>query len=144
MAQEYRTYSPAYCFGCGAENPIGLHLDIEFEEGGVARALFTPQRPHSGYPNMVHGGIVATLLDEVLAQAVYNEREGAVTAKMETTFRRPLEPGETVEVRGWVESSRGRRIVSRGEIRRAEDGALIAEARGVFMSLRGGDTPGQG
>ncbi len=135
MSQDYKTYSPDYCFGCGPENPIGLHLDIYFEDG-AACADFTPTLVHSGYPNRVHGGIVAALLDEVLAQAVYNEQAGAVTARMETTFRKPLTPEEPVEARGWVDGRRGRRITCRGEVRRASDGTLLAEARGVFMSLR--------
>ena len=91
------------CFGCGAANPQGLHLTFTVTDNGVI-STFTPLDVHQGYEHVVHGGIISTLLDEVMAWAVAAAGIWAVTGEMQVRFRRPLQvrlhgPGDVVRAR---------------------------------------------
>jgi acyl-coenzyme A thioesterase PaaI-like protein len=77
-----------WCFACGKQNPIGLKLNFR-EEGDSYITTFIPQAEHQGYNGIVHGGIVSTLLDEVMAGYLYAKGYNAVTAKLDVRFRKP-------------------------------------------------------
>ena len=64
-----RRRTPHYCFGCSERNPIGLHLSFTMADGEV-RAPFTPQAEHQGWPGFMHGGLVATMLDEAMGWVI--------------------------------------------------------------------------
>ena len=57
-----------YCFVCGEENPSGLHLKFSANKGKI-QTEFIPRKIHQGYKNIVHGGIISTLLDEAMVKA---------------------------------------------------------------------------
>ena len=123
-----------YCFGCGRHNPVGLHLEFERAGDGVV-ASYTTRREDQGFPGMLHGGLLALLLDEAMGWAMYADRIFAVTARMETRFRRPAVLGETVTARGRITRNRGRRIEVAGEVLDA-GGASLVEASGLFLRMR--------
>lgn len=122
-----------YCFGCGSINPQGLKLTFR-AAGGAVTAQFTPQPQHQGFPGVMHGGLVATLLDEAMGWALVVSGVWAVTAKMETRFRRPVPLGEPLTVTAQVAKDRGRLLVVRGELR-SHDGQLLAQGEGLFMRV---------
>jgi uncharacterized protein (TIGR00369 family) len=122
------------CFGCGAANPHGLHLKFTPGDNGV-QATFTPQGVHQGYEDVVHGGIISTLLDEAMAWAVAAAGIWAVTGEMQVRFRKPLHVGETVTLRGTVTDIRTRAISASGEIVREADGQIIATATALFVRV---------
>lgn len=121
------------CFGCGERNPIGLHLKFYRHNDGI-QAQFTPNESFEGYVHMMHGGIVATLLDEAMSWAVIDRGYLAVTAKMDVHFRRPVPVSESLTVIGRVERDRRRAIEASGEIRNRE-GTVLASATGLFMRV---------
>ncbi len=121
------------CFGCGDRNSIGLHLKF-YRRNGAVEAEFTPGAAYEGYVRMVHGGIVATLLDEAMSWAVIDGGHLAVTAKMEIQFREPVPVGEPVIVVGRVDRDRRRAIEASGELRR-RDGKKLASSRGMFVRV---------
>lgn len=124
------------CFGCGSQNPVGLHLQfyrLPNDEG--AWAEWIPTRDYEGYNGMIHGGIICTLLDEIMAWSLYARRTWAVTARMQTAFRRPVVIGEPVRLVGRVTRDRGRALEIHGEIRRTSDDELLAEADAIFMRV---------
>jgi len=123
--------STRYCFGCGDLNPQGLHLSFRIE-GRRAIAEFTPSPVHQGWPGVVHGGLVAALLDEAMGWALVAVDAWAVTAKLELRLRHPLAVGTPVQVSAQVANDRGRTLELRGEIRDGE-GRLLAEAEAVFV-----------
>ena len=53
------------CFGCGEDNPSGLRLDLKLE-GDQLTTEFIPEKRHEGWPGMVHGGVIAAVLYEVM------------------------------------------------------------------------------
>ncbi len=123
------------CFGCGSLNAMGLRMQFRVEDGR-ATAEFTPSPHHQGFPGRVHGGLVATMLDEAMGWAVYGQGVWAMTAKMSVRFREPVPLSETLLVTGEVLRHRGRLLDLRGEIR-TRDGRLLAHAEGVFMRVTG-------
>ena len=123
-----------YCFGCGRHNPFGMHLEFERAGDGVV-ASYTTRREDQGFPGMLHGGLLALLLDEAMGWALYADRIFAVTARMETRFRRPATLDEALTVRGRITRNRGRRIEVAGEVIDA-GGACLVEASGLFLRMR--------
>jgi len=133
IANDGRRYAFAdhNCFACGAQNPIGMQLHIEFGEG-TARAAWTVAEHYVGWSDKVHGGIIATLLDEVMAWAPSSFDSWAVTAEMNIRYRSPAAPGETLVGEGRVVARRRRIYEVRGEVRGA-DGRLVAEGSGRYL-----------
>lgn len=126
--------SPAkLCFGCGGENPCGLGLQFR-QEDGRAVAQFTPSVNFQGYPGIVHGGVLASVLDEAMGWATYWGGRWGMTARMTTRFRRPVPLGEPLTVSGWVVRDRGRILTVQSELRSAE-GRLLAQADGTFVRV---------
>jgi uncharacterized protein (TIGR00369 family) len=119
------------CFACGGSNPIGMHLAIELGEG-TANTTWLPGPNFEGWEAKVHGGLLATLLDEVMAWAPSSFDSWAVTAEISIRYRSPANPGEPLAARGWVTERRRRIYQVRGEVR-GPDGRLIAEAHGRFL-----------
>lgn len=119
------------CFACGGSNPIGMRLQIELGDG-VARTEWTPGDDFVGWEDKVHGGLLATLLDEVMAWAPASHDSWAVTAEMNIRYRSPANPGERLTAVGTVKDKRRRIYQVHGEVHGA-DGRLIAEADGRFL-----------
>ena len=105
-------------------------------EEGRAVAQFTPSAHLQGYPGRVHGGGVATMLDEAMGWAVYSRGAWAMTARMSMRFRRAVPVEEPLTVSGWVTRDRGRFLELRSELR-SGDSALLAEAEGLFVRVGG-------
>jgi uncharacterized protein (TIGR00369 family) len=133
VARDGRRYAFAdhNCFGCGPQNPIGMGLHIELGEG-TARAAWTAGPDFVGWSDRVHGGIIATLLDEVMAWAPSSFDSWAVTAEMTIRYRSPAMPGEELVAEARVVERRRRIFQVTGEVT-APDGRLIAEASGRYL-----------
>lgn len=115
-----------YCFGCSKKNPIGLKLDF-IKEGEDFYSDFTSGKELQGYPGMLHGGIIATLLDEVMANNLFTQGLLVVTAEMNIRYIHKIPIGEKLriysrqlnqksrlyEMEGWIEDSQGK-ILAKG------------------------------
>jgi len=123
-----------HCFACGTLNEAGLHLDFEVSRDR-AETRFVPERRHEGYDGTVHGGIVAALLDETMGWAVFHQGIWGVTARLNVSFRRPVPVGQELHVVAEVTRRRSRAIETSGAVRRANDGALLAEADATFLVM---------
>ena len=133
VAADGRRYAFAdhNCFACGGENPIGMHLHIELGDG-TARARWVGGEDYVGWSDKLHGGIIATLLDEVMAWAPSSFDSWAVTAEMTVRYRSPALPGEELTAEGRVVGRRRRIYEVTGEVSGA-DGRLVAEGRGRYL-----------
>lgn len=125
------------CFACGKDNPIGLKLQFSFNDG-VASASFVANSRYEGYPGIIHGGIVSTLLDEAMAKVILQSGKKAVTARLGTKFHKALQTGASVSVMGWIKEAKSRSISAEAKII-GMDKELIASAEAVFIVL--GDMP---
>lgn len=120
------------CFACGVENPIGLRIAFTLTDEEVT-ARFTPDENHVGYQNTVHGGIIYAALDDVMANCLYLQNIKAHTARCEIRYRKPLQVGQTIRLRGWIESRKRRLVILKGEARLADGDSLIADCEASFM-----------
>ena len=116
----------AMCFCCGSKNPIGLKLAFEKTSAGRMRTVWTPRKEHQGFKDIVHGGLVATVLDEVMVRMLYDRGISAVTAGMETKLIRPLRWGRPYRFEAWLVRDRGRALVTEAEAVDADRGERVA------------------
>jgi uncharacterized protein (TIGR00369 family) len=122
------------CMACGKANPRGLQLDLFFVDGRVETRFRLPAYAQ-GFPGSAHGGVLCTILDEVMAwAAIETSRRFFVTGEMTVRFLAPAVPGDEVVGRGEVLEDRRRYLVCRGEIL-AADGRQLAKAEGKFFAV---------
>lgn len=121
-----------WCFGCGKQNPIGLKMEFT-EERDKYVSRFTPGPEHQSYKGTIHGGIITTLLDEVMGRYHSIKGRKVVTAKIETRFRKPTPVGQELKITGWVVNDRGRMIEMAGEVTLA-DGTVTAEGKALLVA----------
>lgn len=133
IASDGRRYAFAdhNCFACGGQNPIGMHLHIELGDGS-ARARWVGGENFVGWSDKLHGGIIGTLLDEVMAWACSSFDAWAVTAEMTVRYRSPAMPGEELTAEGRV-ASRRRRIYEVTGTVLGSDGRVVAEGSGRYL-----------
>ena len=124
--------SASMCFACGPDNPIGLKIRFSLD-GDVCTGEFTPDENHLSWENTVHGGIIYSALDDVTGNIPYLQGRKAHTARCEIRYRQPLRMGETVMLKGWIETEKGRLLNLRGEARRKSDNVLVAECAASFL-----------
>ena len=132
MTEDASIEAAPMCFACGMDNPIGLRIRFDLNDGRCT-AHFTANENHVGFENTVHGGIIYSMLDDVMANCLYLQNIKAHTARCEIRYRQPLETGRQVNLTGWIENERRRLVVLKGEVRLADDNSLVADAEASFM-----------
>ncbi len=120
------------CFVCGPHNAIGLRVKFQLD-GDVCRGEFTPGRDHCGYDGITHGGILFSLLDDVMANWLYLKGLRCVTAKCEIRYRNPLPVGCRVLLAGKSLKRKRNVVVMEGLASRADTAEAIAECQASFF-----------
>ena len=120
------------CFVCGPGNPIGLNVRFRLD-GDICRAEFTPRDEHVGYDGVTHGGIVFSLLDDVMANYIFLRGERCYTARADVRYRQPLPVGTPIRLEGRQTKRRGRLAVLEGRLIRIDDDSVVAESTASFM-----------
>ncbi len=128
------TNSYSKCFACGKDNSIGLKLNFSYSEQ-YAISKFKLSEEYCGYPNVVHGGIIGTILDEAMAKIIIRNEDKAVTHGMITTYKKPVRPITEYEVKSKIISIRRKIIKSKATIT-DENGKIYAEAEATFFRLK--------
>jgi len=121
------------CFGCGKKNPIGLKLNFGWD-GRVAKTEFTPNQFHQGWAGVVHGGIIASLLDEAMSYAALFSGVNSLTAKMQTRFRRPLQIGKLLIITASLTKKTRKLAEAKAEMS-LKDGTLVADGTATMFVL---------
>ena len=122
-----------YCFGCGRHNPVGFHLVFE-RDGEEMVTHYVPKPEDQGFPGIMHGGLLGLLLDEAMGWAMYADELFAVTAKMETRFRRQVGLDAPLTVHSRITRRRGRRIELQATVS-DEGGDVLVEGSGLFVRM---------
>ncbi len=115
-----------FCFGCGRHNPIGLKLKFT-RDGANIRAGFTPDRTHQGWPGLLHGGILGTLLDEAMSNIAYATGHTCLTATIGIRIKQPIKIDVPLVVTAWITRRSTRLIETAGSVC-LNDGTVVAEA----------------
>lgn len=127
-------FEPHHCFACGELNEHGLHLVIHTDpDGSWIETTLAPA--FQGWDSVAHGGIVATILDEVMAWSVIGRGTWGVTARLSVAFRRPIPTGRAIRAEGRVIEMHRRAIRTGGTVLDALTGEVLATAEGTFMAL---------
>ena len=124
-----------WCFACGRENPKGLHTSWSLDGDGAVRARFQPDRHHQGWKGVVHGGILAALLDEAMAQRLRFSGTHAVTASLTIRYRRPAPTEGVLVVEARIVSDHTRALRLKALVR-DDGGNCFAEGEGTCVRIR--------
>jgi uncharacterized protein (TIGR00369 family) len=124
-----------YCFACGTLNPIGLRMEVSFHDN-KAYSRLSLKREFQGWSDIVHGGVMATILDEIMAHAVLHYVGQAVTTSLQVTYRAPLKVGEEFEAIGYVVEQKSRAAVAKAEIRTPASKKILARGESKFVLLK--------
>jgi uncharacterized protein (TIGR00369 family) len=120
------------CFACGSLNEHGLRIDLHLEHGRAWTELVLDKR-FEGWEGIAHGGIVATLLDEVMAWSLVSTDAWGVTARMSIDFRAPVAIGAAIRAEGALLESHRRLFRTEARLS-AADGTILATATGTYVA----------
>ncbi len=124
-----------WCVACGVNNPRGLHMTFR-QEGECYVCDFTPERFHQGWEGIVHGGILATLLDETMNDMLSRNSEPVATAELCVRYKLPAMIGVPLQVRAWMTRERPPLWEAAGEVTDAE-GRVVATGTAKLMRVKG-------
>jgi acyl-coenzyme A thioesterase PaaI-like protein len=128
-----------HCFICGLENPIGLHLHIYETEPGVVESQYIAPDHFQGYPGVLHGGIVAALIDEVSGRAQMGgdplNPRFMFTGKLEVKYRKNVPIGKMLKIVGKALKTKRNLAESWAGIYDAETDELLAEGSTVSINV---------
>jgi uncharacterized protein (TIGR00369 family) len=130
------------CFVCGESNPFGLKLRFE-TDGRIVQTRFVPRAEHTGFKGVVHGGILATVLDEIMVWAcAVPTRKFAYCAELTVRYLQPLAPGQEVIVTSELVVNRKDRIYEAKAAARNTANLTLAEAAGKYRPVKAADVAG--
>jgi acyl-coenzyme A thioesterase PaaI-like protein len=126
-------FEPHRCFACGELNEHGLRLDLHTDATGCWTELTLDPR-FQGWESIAHGGIVCTILDEVMAWSVIGRGTWGVTARMSVAFRRPIATGRPLRAEGWVVEQNRRAARTAGHVLDGVTREVLATGEGTFIA----------
>ncbi len=121
-----------HCFVCSQTNPLGLQLRFE-QHDGVVSSRFVPCTWHEGWQAVVHGGVLAALLDEAMAYTLFFRGVQGVTAKLEVRFRAAVHPSDVLDIEARFTRDTRRLVDTEARILRGHE--VVAEATGRYLKL---------
>ena len=123
------------CFACGESNSAGLRLRLE-TDGRIVQTHFRPKPEHMGFKGVMHGGLIATVLDEVMAwTCAVRARRFAFCAEFTVRFLKPIPPGEGIIATAELTANRKNRVFETKAALRDLSGGILAEASGKYLPV---------
>ena len=121
------------CFACGKDNPEGLHMKFYTDNDKHVFSEINLTENKRGWEQVVHGGIVSTILDEIMAwTAIYFKKQFMLTKTIQVNFLHPLKINTKVKAVGWIEEqTNSKEIMMRGQLY-SDNGKLCAEGNATF------------
>ena len=124
------------CFVCGESNPVGLKVRFE-TDGRIVQARFRPRPEHVGFKQTIHGGLIATLLDEIMVWAcAVQTRRFAFCAELNVRFLNPVRPEEDLIAVGELASNRRDRLFEAKAELKNEAGIVLASGTGKYLPIK--------
>lgn len=129
-----RGYGSRGCIVCGRQNSHGLGASFRPAPGGAWAEVTAP--PHlQGFDGLLHGGLVAGLLDDAMWYAAYFQGLFTMTGQLSVRYRKPVPTGVRLRVEGRVVAQRHRLAQAEARLMAAESGEVLAEAEGKFVAV---------
>lgn len=123
-----------FCFVCNHTNSRGLALDFTRDPDGALSAVFEAAAELQGYPGLVHGGIIASLLDGLMTNCLFAHRIAAVTAELTLRYHEPVRLDSAIALRGWIAKRRPPLYLVEADLR--QNGRVKARASAKFMARK--------
>jgi acyl-coenzyme A thioesterase PaaI-like protein len=121
------------CFACGTLNRHGLGLELHLEPGRAWTEIVLDRR-FEGWEGVAHGGIIATILDEVMAWSLVASDNWGVTARLAVAFRQPVRVDTPIRAEGWITTSRRRLVDTAARIVDVDADVELATATAVYAA----------
>jgi acyl dehydratase len=131
--EERFAFDPHHCFACGSLNTSGLHLDLHVDGRRCWVDLSIPSR-FQGWDQIAHGGIVATILDEVMAWSLVDQDNWGLTARLNLEFKRPVPLDTPIHAEGWITEARRRLVNTAAALTDPSDGSVLATAAATYVA----------
>ncbi len=129
--KEVRSLAHANCVVCSSTNEYGLGLSFTSFPDGSVEAVFDCHQVFEGYRNMLHGGIISTLLDGAMTNCMFSHGIHAVTAELNIRFLHPVVCCRSASVRAWITRSTAKLHLLQAEV--SQNGQIMATAMGKFV-----------
>ena len=126
-------FEPHNCFACGKLNTGGLHLDLHVDGARCWTDLSIPAK-FQGWNEIAHGGIVSTILDEVMAWSLVDADNWGLTARMTVDFKRPVPLDRPIHAEGWITQARRRIVTTAGQITDSATSEVLATAEATYVA----------
>lgn len=122
------------CFGCSKDNECGLRLELRYD-GERLFSSYVARREHEGYAGVLHGGITASLLDEIMGALLQEMGMYCVTAELQVKYILPVQTGDQLDCFAEVISIDGRKVRLRA-VAKMIDGTIVATAESLFIKIK--------
>jgi len=127
------TFEPHNCFACGSLNMSGLQLDLHVDGERCWTTVALAER-FQGWDGIAHGGIVCSILDEVMAWSLVDHDNWGLTARLSVDFKRPVPLETPIRAEGWITQTRRRLISTAGRIVDPATDAVLATAEATYVA----------
>jgi len=134
MTEQATPVNGSNCFVCGQHNSHGMQISFRLQDNKCL-AEYTPPEHFCGFDGVTHGGILFSLLDDVMANWLYLQGESAYTGKCEIRYREPAATGQRYLLEGEQLSRKGRTAKMAGRILNPDDNRVVAEATATFIVI---------
>lgn len=124
-----------YCFACGEKNPIGMKLSFEIDKESL-KTFYVFPKEFQGYKDVVHGGMISLLLDEVMVNLpwlIY--KIPVVSAEIKIKLKKPLRVGEKVIANAWLDKQKKNFYYTKAVLVREQDNEIIAESEAICVKV---------
>jgi uncharacterized protein (TIGR00369 family) len=123
------------CFVCGMKNPYGLKLQFTYSpDGSMVETTFIPDEKYQGWKDMVHGGIIVTLLDEIMAKAALKKGFNVLTGEITAKFKNPAKVNEPLVCKAEIESVEKKILYVRGSVHKKNGTAIATATSKMFIT----------
>lgn len=123
------------CIVCGVKNELGLHAGFYEMDDGKLVCLVTGRDQHQSYPDRMHGGVIAALLDEAIGRAILiREKIWGVTMSMSVKYRKPVPLGQAIKIVAEITENNARTFRGAGQLFN-DDGVLLAECEALYFKV---------
>jgi acyl-coenzyme A thioesterase PaaI-like protein len=124
---------PHNCFACGDLNETGLHLKLHLSPDRCWTELTLTSR-YEGWEGVIHGGIVSTILDEIMGWSLVARDSWGKTARLSVRFHQPVTVGRRIRAEGWITGERRRIQTTAGRLLDADTGEELATAKATYVA----------
>lgn len=124
-----------HCFVCGDKNKYGLGLKFTIDKANTMHTEFISQKYHQGFKDIVHGGLIGLILDEIMVNLLWKLGKNAISAELNVRLKKIAKVGEKFYFRGWIEKESDKIIYTRAEAK-DEKGIILATAKAKCIRVR--------